>query len=68
VNAEYLSERGAAMLVRDEELDAQIVSLVYGLLQNPKKLNDMRAAMKALAAPQAAEKIAAELLAFTKKS
>lgn len=63
VNAEYLSERGAAILVKDEDLDAQLVSLVYGVLQNPKKLKEMRAAMKALAEPHAAEKIAAELLA-----
>ncbi len=66
VNAEYLSERGAAILVKDEDLDAQLVSLVYGLLKNPKKLNEMRAAMQALAKPRAAEKIAAELLAFAK--
>ena len=66
VNAEYMSKRGAALLVKDENLEAQIVSLLYGLLKNPQKLNEMRTAMKALAAPQAAEKIAAELLAFAK--
>ena len=67
VNAEYLSERNAALLVKDEDLEEQVVSLVYGLLQNPKKLDEMRTAMNALAAPYAAKKIAAELLAFSKK-
>jgi UDP-N-acetylglucosamine--N-acetylmuramyl-(pentapeptide) pyrophosphoryl-undecaprenol N-acetylglucosamine transferase len=67
VNAEYLSERGAAELIKDEDLDAQIVSLVDDLLQNAQKLNEMRTAMKALAEPYAAEKIAAELLAVAEK-
>ena len=67
VNAEYMSERGAAMLVKDEDLNAQILPLVDDLLQNSQKLDDMRAAMKALATPQAAEKIAAELLASARK-
>ncbi len=66
VNAEYLSERGAALLVKDEDLDAQVVSLVYGLLQDQEKLAGMRAKMRSLAAPLAAEKIAAELQAFAK--
>ncbi len=67
VNAEYLSERGAAILVKDEDLDAQILPLVDDLWQNEQKLEEMRAAMKALATPQAAEKIAAELLTSVRK-
>ena len=67
VNAEYMSERDAAILVKDEDLDAQIFPLVDDLLQNSQKLDDMRAAMKALATPQAAEKIAAGLLAVARK-
>ena len=67
VNAEYMSERGAALLVRDEDLDAQIFPLVDDLLKNEQKLAEMSAAMQALAQPQAAEKIAAELLATARK-
>ena len=67
VNAEYMSERGAAQLVRDEDLPDQILPLVDDLLGDPQKLNEMRVAMKALSEPHAAEKIAAELLAFAKK-
>lgn len=67
VNAEYMRERGAALLVKDEDLPAQIFPLVNDLLQNTQKLAEMRAAMNALATPQAAEKIAAELLAAARK-
>ena len=66
VNAEYLSERGAALLVKDENLEKKLLPIVDGLLGNTHKLNDMRAAMKTLSEPHAAEKIAAELMAFAK--
>ncbi len=66
VNAEYMSKRGAAILVKDEDLEAQVLLLVDNLMQDTEKLNEMRAAMNALVEPQAAEKIAAELLAFSR--
>ena len=67
VNAEYLSEYGAAEFVRDEDLPKQILACVVDLLKNPKKLDDMRVKMQELSKPHAAEKIAAELMAFAKK-
>ncbi len=67
VNAEYLSDKGAAIMVRDENLEENLVPLVEDLLQNPQKLNGMRTAMKKLARPQAAQEIAAELLALAGK-
>ncbi len=67
VNAEYLSKKGAAILVKDENLTERLLPLVDDLLGDPQKLNEMKEAMKSLARPQAAEKIAAELLALARK-
>ena len=67
VNAEYLQERGAAMMVRDETLEERLLPLVDDLLGNPQKLDAMRKEMKALSRPKAAEDIAAELLALARK-
>ena len=67
VNAEYLQEKGAAMMVRDETLEERLVPLVDELLGNPQKLDAMRTAMKEIARPNAAENIAAELLALARK-
>ena len=67
VNAEYLSKKGAAILVKDENLTERLLPLVDDLLGDPQKLDAMKKAMKSLARPQAAEKIAAELLALARK-
>ncbi len=67
VNAEYLSEKGAAILVQDEILEENLLSLVEGLFSNPQKMGAMHSAMTALARPNAAENIAAELLALARK-
>ncbi len=67
VNAEYLQEKGAAILVKDETLEKQLLPLVDELLSNSQKLEQMRSAMKTLARPNAAEDIAAELLALAGK-
>lgn len=67
VNAEYLQEKGAALMVRDEELKEKLLPLVNGLLNNSQKLKEMRTAMQERARPQAAEKIAARLLALAEK-
>jgi len=67
VNAEYLCEKGAAIMVGDEDLKESLIPLVEDLLQNTQKLNGMRTAMNKLARPQAAQEIAAELLALAGK-
>jgi UDP-N-acetylglucosamine--N-acetylmuramyl-(pentapeptide) pyrophosphoryl-undecaprenol N-acetylglucosamine transferase len=67
VNAEYLQEKGAAMMVRDETLEERLIPLVDELLENPQKLEAMRTAMKEIARPNAAENIAVELLALARK-
>jgi len=67
VNAEYLSEKGAAILVKDGILEEKMPVLVNELFSNPQKLERMRSAMKSLARPDAAENIAVELLALVRK-
>ncbi|MBT3336891.1 MAG: undecaprenyldiphospho-muramoylpentapeptide beta-N-acetylglucosaminyltransferase [Anaerolineae bacterium] len=67
VNAEYLEDKGAARMIRDEDLQGNLLSLVSDLLDNSQKLNEMHIAMKALSRPQAAENIAQELLAIARK-
>jgi UDP-N-acetylglucosamine--N-acetylmuramyl-(pentapeptide) pyrophosphoryl-undecaprenol N-acetylglucosamine transferase len=67
VNAEYLQEKGAARMVRDEDLQENLLSLISNLLENPQKLSEMRSAMQTLSHPNAAENIAQELLALARK-
>jgi UDP-N-acetylglucosamine--N-acetylmuramyl-(pentapeptide) pyrophosphoryl-undecaprenol N-acetylglucosamine transferase len=61
INAEYLAARGAAMILPDEVLADRLVPVVTDLITKPVNLAQMRAAMQALARPDAAEQIAAIL-------
>ncbi len=58
VNAQYLQERGAALIIADSELSEKLVNTVRGLMQDKRKLADMGAAMRSLAKPDAAQQIA----------
>ncbi len=59
VNAEYLSQRGAAVIVRDEDLGEKLLPTIQNLMdQNTDHYKKMRAAMKSLAKPKSAERIA----------
>jgi UDP-N-acetylglucosamine--N-acetylmuramyl-(pentapeptide) pyrophosphoryl-undecaprenol N-acetylglucosamine transferase len=62
VNALYLQEHGAAVMVEDGQLAARLPSLVVELLGNSDRLEAMRKAMYAVAQPQAAESIASILV------
>ncbi len=64
INADYLAQRGAAVVLRDDALAQELFPAVKALLDNPAKLAAMRAAMRSLAQPQAAQAIAAQLLAL----
>ena len=55
VNADYLAERGAAVIVKDEVLKNELLPVVKALLANPSKLEAMSKAMKSLSHPQAAK-------------
>jgi UDP-N-acetylglucosamine--N-acetylmuramyl-(pentapeptide) pyrophosphoryl-undecaprenol N-acetylglucosamine transferase len=62
VNADYLSERGAAVILQDELLGEKLLSIVKDLLENPNKRQAMHSAMKTLSHPDAAGAIASQLL------
>ena len=62
VNADYLAQRGAAVLLQDELLQQQLLRVITDLLENPAKRRAMQAAMEALARPQAAQAIAEQLI------
>jgi UDP-N-acetylglucosamine--N-acetylmuramyl-(pentapeptide) pyrophosphoryl-undecaprenol N-acetylglucosamine transferase len=58
VNADYLSERGAAIQSTDERLAEEIAPLVLGLLADGPRLEAMRQAARQLAQPEAAHNLA----------
>jgi UDP-N-acetylglucosamine--N-acetylmuramyl-(pentapeptide) pyrophosphoryl-undecaprenol N-acetylglucosamine transferase len=62
VNADYLAQRGAAAIIRDELLQNELLGVVTDLLENPSKREAMQAAMRSLARPQAARAIAEQII------
>ena len=56
-NADFLVSQNAAILVRDEDLGKDMISVVSDLLNFPDKLQNMRASMQKLARPDAAKDI-----------
>ena len=62
VNADYLTRRGAAIMLEDQLLNDELMDTLNVLLENPNKLKSMRAAMFELSHPRAAEKIASALI------
>jgi UDP-N-acetylglucosamine--N-acetylmuramyl-(pentapeptide) pyrophosphoryl-undecaprenol N-acetylglucosamine transferase len=70
VNADYLTNRGAAIKLEDSLLKEELLNTLVVLIENPNKLQAMRAAMFEMSHPRAAEKIADILieLAGEKKS
>ena len=62
-NAAWMADAGAAIVIRDEELEPRpLRELVSGLLGESERLQQMAAASRALAMPDAASRIAAEVL------
>lgn len=62
VNADYLTYRGAAVILEDPLLKDQLLNTLNVIMDNPNKLNAMRAAMFEQSHPRAAEKIAGLLM------
>jgi UDP-N-acetylglucosamine--N-acetylmuramyl-(pentapeptide) pyrophosphoryl-undecaprenol N-acetylglucosamine transferase len=63
-NARYFTEKGAAELLRDEEVTADALrALVEGLLVDDARREKLAKNMRALATPKAADKVAERLLA-----
>jgi UDP-N-acetylglucosamine--N-acetylmuramyl-(pentapeptide) pyrophosphoryl-undecaprenol N-acetylglucosamine transferase len=67
LNARHIERAGAAVVVPDSELDgARLAREVSALLQAPERLAQMGRAALAVAKPEAAGRIAAELLALAR--
>jgi UDP-N-acetylglucosamine--N-acetylmuramyl-(pentapeptide) pyrophosphoryl-undecaprenol N-acetylglucosamine transferase len=62
VNADFLAERNAAVILQDELLEVKLLNVLKDLLLNKNKLEAMSAAMKKLSHPNAATVIASQLL------
>jgi UDP-N-acetylglucosamine--N-acetylmuramyl-(pentapeptide) pyrophosphoryl-undecaprenol N-acetylglucosamine transferase len=62
VNADYLVNRGAALLLEDRSLKTNLLPLLTELMNGPERLAAMSAAMRALSNPDAALAIADLLL------
>lgn len=62
VNADYLADAGAAVVLADEQLDRHLMATVLRLLGDERGLEQMRLAMRELDRPGAAECIAEALL------
>jgi UDP-N-acetylglucosamine--N-acetylmuramyl-(pentapeptide) pyrophosphoryl-undecaprenol N-acetylglucosamine transferase len=64
-NARHMERAGAAVVVTDDELDGpRLAREVAALLGAPQRMADMTNAARAAARPDAAERIAAELIAL----
>lgn len=62
INADHLRSHGAAIIVRDEDLQTHLLPTVEGLLGDKRQRQSMQKAMKAMAKPDAAEALAGQLL------
>jgi UDP-N-acetylglucosamine--N-acetylmuramyl-(pentapeptide) pyrophosphoryl-undecaprenol N-acetylglucosamine transferase len=66
VNADWLAERGGAVWLDDERLVEELLPTLRRLLDDQARLSDMTQHMRALARPEAATRLAAELLALAR--
>ena len=58
VNADYLTQRGAAIQLTDETLPAEFLPAVLGLLRDKVRLSEMSHAAKAADMPEATSRLA----------
>lgn len=58
VNADYLTEQGAAVQLMDEQLPQEMLSTVKSILQDKNRLNEMRQAATSLDMPHGAKNLA----------
>ena len=57
INARYLEQHGAAIVLQDADMRGSLTGLLYQLFDNPDTLSRMSASMRSLATPTAAETI-----------
>jgi UDP-N-acetylglucosamine--N-acetylmuramyl-(pentapeptide) pyrophosphoryl-undecaprenol N-acetylglucosamine transferase len=62
VNADFLAGKNAAVILQDELLEDKLLPVIQDLLLNKHKLEAMRAAMKKMSHPNAANVIASQLV------
>src|SRR5204862_5749595 len=63
-NAAWMADAGAALVVEDTELDPEaLVRIVGELFSDPQRLEGMASASRSVARPDAAQRIAGEILA-----
>lgn len=67
VNANYLVQRRAAIVLEDGTLSVQLLPTVKELLSQPQKLASMQAAMQRLSHPEAAAEIGRQILALGRR-
>jgi UDP-N-acetylglucosamine--N-acetylmuramyl-(pentapeptide) pyrophosphoryl-undecaprenol N-acetylglucosamine transferase len=67
VNAQWLVDRGAAVIVEDADLEAQMLPVVRQLVESGARLAEMSQAARSLARPDAAKRVAEHLLALAQK-
>lgn len=65
-NAAFLTSRGAAIELADADLATHLEATVLSLLDDPDRLDAMRTAMRSLARPDAAQRIARMVLDLTR--
>ncbi len=61
VNADYLAQHGAAIVVQDEDLKERLLPIVHDMINEPHQLEKMSSAMLSLANPDAAKNIADQM-------
>jgi UDP-N-acetylglucosamine--N-acetylmuramyl-(pentapeptide) pyrophosphoryl-undecaprenol N-acetylglucosamine transferase len=64
VNAQYLADHGAAVVLEDSKLEQQLFSTIKMVLDDPIRLKKMRTAMQNLSHPQAAAMIGQRLFSL----
>ena len=67
-NAKSLVENSAAILVKDADAKSNLFKEAYALLADESKINDLERNIQYFARPEAAKKIAAEILKICTKS
>ena len=67
VNAEYLARHGAAVVLEDARMKAELLQTISSLLNNPVRLRKMQSAMRTLAVKDAAGNIARIVLETAEK-
>jgi len=68
VNAEFLVHHHAAVLLENEQLHAQLLTTIRGLIRDDERLAEMKKAMLRLSRPEAAANIAAALKELAAKT